>query len=278
MNARLRDHGHAGSLGQVSTEYVVLVSLVALPGLLVTTALGRKIASLFGRSTGSLGCGVAAAVTAVDPGGVYDGENVPLGADIADDLVGPTNGPVSLVYRDPAGGSGGDAVGGADIEPIAIVTPASGGVNARLSTFYSDPKNYAKVYDQVIHHGYGSIHNGCVAFMSTALRMSGVAMPKDGDPATRVTQPLSNYLENKLGWERISKGSDLRPGDVVFTQDGTRFPGYPAHTYMFSSWADQAKGVAWVVDNQGAAHKRNINQGGGGFNFTPFQYALRAPR
>ncbi len=126
---------------------------------------------------------------------------------------------------------------------------------------------------------YGTTSNGCVAFMSTALRQVGYSVPKHGRDArgegiSLVTRPFSNYLEGQLGFQRINDARALKPGDVVFTTDAPRWPGYPAHTYMFQSWADQSQGLAYVVDNQGSTHIRNIWQHGT-FNFSPFRYALR---
>ncbi|MBI5366636.1 MAG: C40 family peptidase [Planctomycetes bacterium] len=280
MNASSLRHVQLTARAQVSTEVVAVVGLVALSGMVVTSAFGRQIAGLFSRSTQGLGTGQVAAAIQVDPTGNYDGTTVQEGADIADDLVGPNLGGASLFYDVPAAGgapllaSAAGAPGGAGLPGEVSASPSP---MAKLASYYSDPAGYAKVYDQVINHGYGSIHNGCVAFMSTALRQAGVKMPQDGHLATRVNLPFSNYLEKTLGWKRITKASELTPGDVVFTQNGKRFAGSPAHTYMFAGWSDQKAGVAWVVDNQGAKHNRNIWKGGGGFNFTPFQYALRAP-
>jgi len=148
----------------------------------------------------------------------------------------------------------------------------------RLAEYYSNSSNYRNVYNDVMGW-YGTTSNGCVAFMSTALRQVGYSVPKHGRDArgegiSLVTRPFSNYLEGQLGFQRINDARALKPGDVVFTTDAPRWPGYPAHTYMFQSWADQSQGLAYVVDNQGSTHIRNIWQHGT-FNFSPFRYALR---
>lgn len=152
-------------------------------------------------------------------------------------------------------------------------------VHTKLFNFYSQRVNYNKVYDNVMGW-FGTRTNGCVAFMSTALRMIGVDVPQNGyldnEPVSLVTRPFSRYLEEKLGWKRFTNPNDLRPGDVVFTQTAPNDPGYPAHTYMFHSWSNKAASVAWVVDNQDFTHLRNIQESGT-FNFTPFDYGLRAP-
>ena len=86
----------------------------------------------------------------------------------------------------------------------------------------------------------------------------------------------SNYLQYNLGWKKILSGSSLKPGDIVFTKDHKRHPGYPAHTYMFAGWSNKRKSAGYVVDNRKFMYVRNIvgNAGGG---YTPFRYALRAP-
>jgi len=68
----------------------------------------------------------------------------------------------------------------------------------------------------------------------------------------------------------------IEPGDLVFTDDGGFGDGIPMHVYIFSKWHDTTKEVAWVIDNQDFTHRRNIYDGGGEFNFTPFAYFLRA--
>jgi len=78
-----------------------------------------------------------------------------------------------------------------------------------------------------------------------------------------------------LGWMRINDANSLQPGDVVMTEDDRRYPGYPAHTYMFHSWSDRSAGIGWVIDNQDFIHERNVF-GYGSYNFTPFAYALRS--
>jgi hypothetical protein len=151
-------------------------------------------------------------------------------------------------------------------------------VNKDLFLFYSKESNYNKVYSDVLKFYEAGTSNGCVAFMSEALREVGFAVPIEndslGENISLVTKPFSEFLESK-GWQRIAH-AQLQPGDVCFTTDAPSYPGYPAHTYMFHSWNDQSRGLANVVDNQAFTHIRNIFVGGGGFNFSPFAYALRA--
>lgn len=164
--------------------------------------------------------------------------------------------------------------------PSSTSTPS--GTHARLSEQYSSHGGYNAVRSAVRRFYPPDRDNGCVAYMSEALRQVGVPVPKTADASgssiSLVTKPFSNYLEHQLGWQRITSAADLRPGDVCFTRDNPSHPGYPAHTFMFQGWKDQARGIAWVVDNQDNVHPRNIHVDDfGNYNFTPFRYALRSP-
>lgn len=167
----------------------------------------------------------------------------------------------------------------ASLLKATVSQPMPGSVNRKLFDYYSQSANYKKVYNNVMGW-YGTKTNGCVAFMSTALRQVGVSVPQNGnlggDPISLVTLPFSRYLSEKLGWKKITKAADLQPGDIVFTVDAPGWPGYPWHTYMFHSWVDKENGTGRVIDNQAFTHNRNIF-GYGSYNFSPFAYALRAP-
>lgn len=161
---------------------------------------------------------------------------------------------------------------------VLAAKSSEGSFNRKLAVFYSNQSNYNKVYDDVMNW-YGTKTNACVAFMSTAIRMAGLDIPKygyyKGERISLVTLPFAGYLEDKLKWKRIEKADDLKSGDVVMTEDDRNWPGYPAHTYMFYSWSNKAKSIGNVIDNQGFIHERNIF-GYGDYNFTPFAYALRS--
>jgi len=152
--------------------------------------------------------------------------------------------------------------------------------NKKLFEFYSVRTNYDDVFDEVLRFYPAGRRNGCVAFMSTALRKSGTAVPLseyyNGESVSLVTKPFARYLTERLNWTKITSANNLQPGDVVLTEDDVRYPGYPAHTYMFYGWSNQKSGIGWVIDNQDFIHERNIF-GYGTYNFTPFAYALRSP-
>ena len=157
--------------------------------------------------------------------------------------------------------------------------PSNKNFSKQLAAWYSQSSNYNLVMQDVKAFYPPLRYNGCVAFMSAALRRLGVAIPiakSDPESPSLVTRPFSNYLENRLGWVRITTAASLSEGDIVFTRDNPSYPGYPAHVYMFHSWSNRALGIALVVDNQEFTHERNIYDNDVGFNFTPFAYALRA--
>jgi hypothetical protein len=134
-------------------------------------------------------------------------------------------------------------VGGATADPLI----ASADPGRRLARYYSVAANYARVKREVLRW-HGTTRNGCVAFVSTALREVGVDIPergvRNGYGISRITFTLSNYLEHELGWERVAHAAALRGGDVVFTT------GYPDHVFVFHAWADRRRWVAVVIDNQ----------------------------
>lgn len=148
-----------------------------------------------------------------------------------------------------------------------------------FNSFFSDESNYRNVYRSVISW-FGSTSNACVAFASTALRMMGVNVPQNGiwngERLSLLTRPFSNYLESKLGWIRITDSRDLEPGDLVFTVDEPKAPGYPAHVFMHSGYADDARGISWAIDNQGFTHTRAL-AGDLKKDYSAFAYALRWP-
>jgi cell wall-associated NlpC family hydrolase len=146
---------------------------------------------------------------------------------------------------------------------------------ARLVEWYGTKKHYRQVRREVLGW-HKTTKNACVAFVSTALRRIGVDVPLDaevdGEKVSRLTRPLSLWLEDRLGWQRIDDVADLAPGDVVFTEHAE----YPWHVYVFVAWKDAGDHVAVTLDNQGFRRARDVLGHGDG-NFTPFAYALRAP-
>lgn len=169
-------------------------------------------------------------------------------------------------------------------KPTTTPTVPVASVNKRLFNFYNNKENYLRVYDNVVSWFSATrpTYNGCVAFMSSALRLSGFDVPfsngVDGYSISRVTRPFSEFLISR-GWKKIINPTELQPGDVCFSQvgmlNGKPDVGYPAHTYMFVKWEKAGStAMAYVNDNNGYNQLRNITASGPN---TPFEYALRAP-
>ena len=163
---------------------------------------------------------------------------------------------------------------------LVSIAPASAAAEeedtaARLVEWYGARKHYRQVRREVLGW-HKTTKNACVAFVSTALREIGVEVPLDaevdGEKVSRLTRPLSLWLEERLGWRRIDDVDELAPGDVVFTEHAD----YPWHVYVFVAWKDAGEHLAITLDNQGFRRVRDVLGHGDG-NFTPFAYALRAP-
>ena len=158
---------------------------------------------------------------------------------------------------------------------LATTAPARADTATDLVEWYGTRKHYRSVKKEVVGW-HKTTRNACVAFVSTALRRIGVDVPRDaevdGEKVSRLTRPLSIWLEDRLGWQRIDDVDALRAGDVVFTENAE----YPWHVYVFVSWKDADDHIAITLDNQGFRRARDVLGHGDG-NFTPFAYALRAP-
>jgi lysozyme family protein len=158
-------------------------------------------------------------------------------------------------------------------------SPAASTITGRLYEYYSQLSNYQKVLDDVMDWR-GTTCLSCVAFVSTALRLSGYQVYDEpdinGDSPLVWTAALSSQLIER-GWLKSEEASDLMPGDIVFTigTGSGEDEGVPDHVYMFAGWDDEEKLNAWVIDNQKFLHLRNI-YAYGDFQFTPFWYFLRA--
>ena len=86
-----------------------------------------------------------------------------------------------------------------------------------------------------------------------------------------VTLPFKIWLEQNVSPRRINDANKLRPGDICFSTDEPGFPGFPAHVYFFIEYYPGNTRAAYVVDNQGPKHQRNLGNG----LKSPFAFALR---
>lgn len=162
---------------------------------------------------------------------------------------------------------------------------APAGTSARLAHGFRQKQFYRQVRRESAPWNETS-HSACVAFVTTALRHVGVPLRRgqrlDGMDVTRVTLPLSRYLEERLGWQRMDAMSELRPGDVVFTDDAPCCPGIPDRVFVFMGWVDPQHTRARVVDDQSfvresvlVAERRDDRHHHDDGHMT-FSYALRA--
>lgn len=183
----------------------------------------------------------------------------------------------TLVFAAPSTALCGSAELGSQSLSVAPQEAAVAG--SEFAAFFSNEANYNRVYWNVMGW-FGSTKNGCVAFASTALRFMGASISIDtiynGERASLLTRPFSSFLENRLGWQRIGSSKELKPGDLVFTVDEPRAPGYPAHVFMHNGYADTARTISLAVDNQDFTHERAL-AGDVKKDYSAFAYALRSP-
>lgn len=158
---------------------------------------------------------------------------------------------------------------------LLLASPArADGLTEQLFDYFSDKKNYKQVRRDVLEW-HGTTRNGCVAFVSTALRHVGMDIPvrgkRDGWGISRITFAFSDYLEQEHAWTKMTDVAELVPGDIVFTD------GYPDHVFLFHSWNNERKRIAVVIDNQGFAIRRRLRPKSGS-DVAAFSYALRPPK
>ncbi|MGM0438649.1 MAG: C39 family peptidase [Bacillota bacterium] len=133
----------------------------------------------------------------------------------------------------------------------------------------------------------------CVAFVSAALRDFGYdihATVTDGITGSQTKEDTLVYNLFAAGFKKSEDISQLKPGDICFTEpeyySGVELSNpytpdqregyFPNHTYIFMNWVDPSSTkYAWVVDNQGERHKRNMSVSG---EHTQFGYFMHLPR
>lgn len=136
-------------------------------------------------------------------------------------------------------------------------------IGPELADYLGSKTGFRKVRKDVLGW-HKTMRNGCVAVVSTALRHLGVDVPqreqRDGMGVSRITLALLMYLEDDLGWTRFEMDDDaIIEGDLIFTTDAECCPGIPAHVMVFLGWKDRDDRIAWVVDNQGGRHGRDLD-------------------
>jgi hypothetical protein len=128
----------------------------------------------------------------------------------------------------------------------------------------------------------GGETNTCTAFASSVLREFGIQVPikdiqlnEEVINISLITRAFSDWLMENVNCERILDYKSLQSGDICFTRDNKKFPGFPAHVYFFLGYYLDDTGAAYIVDNQGQNHPRNLDEDRP--HKTPFGYALRLP-
>jgi hypothetical protein len=155
--------------------------------------------------------------------------------------------------------------------PTATAVDPALSVNARFDAWFTAPGNYDRVAQAVMHSGFTSSRNACVAFDVTAWRLSGLLdVPRSTATLQLIriqTVPFSAWLMQDQGWMCSTDVAALQPGDVVFAAPNPgggrpirpEAPPETSHVYLFHGWLDRARGVAQVVDNQAPGiHRRNV--------------------
>ncbi|MBS1707082.1 MAG: hypothetical protein JST40_14560 [Armatimonadetes bacterium] len=170
--------------------------------------------------------------------------------------------------------------------PITAALAVSDVITKRLDDYYV--ANFRKVYDNVMGW-FGTTSNGCVAFLSSALRLSGYLVPPidspsgwgprnpDGTGSPHLISEWTGAFQwwiAKQGWQKIVGMNQLQRGDVVFANDNSGDP-VPSHVFEFHSWIDQASSLANVLDNQNGPnglHQRPLASPG---EKDPYRYHFR---
>ncbi|MBE6062079.1 MAG: cell wall-binding protein [Clostridium butyricum] len=118
------------------------------------------------------------------------------------------------------------------------ISPSSTHSNTQFQLFkyLTDTNNRVSVHYRAIELHGGITSNNCVFFTSEALRRIGVNLPL----GTCNTYDLEDKLQ-AMGWLESYDLSQLKPGDIVFTNGYT-------HVYVFMGWASD--GNAYICDNQ----------------------------
>jgi hypothetical protein len=160
------------------------------------------------------------------------------------------------------------------------VPAAADTLGERLVRDYGSARGYRSIKREVLAW-HGTTRNGCVAFVSTALRRLGLPVPQDGVDAdghgvSRITIALARHLEAALHWRRIDDPAALQPGDLVFTTDHPCCVGIPEHVFVFAAWHDRARMQALAIDNQGRRYVRALRPDAP-TSHAAFAWALRAP-
>ncbi|MGL4739665.1 MAG: SH3 domain-containing protein [Sarcina sp.] len=120
--------------------------------------------------------------------------------------------------------------------------------------YVSSKENRDKAWDEALDLHNEIKTNNCVFYMSSILRGMGYDVPD----YIGYTTYFSDWLAQN-GWHKEYNLNNIKPGDIAFSGE--------THVVMFLSWANKAKGIANVNDeqvvayNNGLSYQRNIVHG-----------------
>ncbi|MGL5822497.1 MAG: SH3 domain-containing protein [Sarcina sp.] len=135
-------------------------------------------------------------------------------------------------------------------------------LQSQFVDYVSKRGNRDKAWDEALNLHNGIRTNNCVFYMSSVLRGLGYDVPD----YIGYTTYLSDWLEQN-GWHKEYNLNNIKPGDIAFSGE--------THVVMFLSWANKAKGIANVNDeqvvayNSGLSYERNIVHGAENNGYIP---------
>lgn len=127
-----------------------------------------------------------------------------------------------------------------------------------LYNFILNIYNQKSVEKRVIRMNNGTLHLGCIYYVSESLRRIGLNIPMN----VSNTSSMTSFLK-KQAWKISYDAKKLLPGDICFTTK-TKKINKPTHAYIFMGWVQSINTkYAYVCDNQSydfgkSYHKRNI--------------------
>ncbi|GAA4838084.1 S-layer homology domain-containing protein [Algivirga pacifica] len=158
-----------------------------------------------------------------------------------------------------------------------VASPIANDYQVKIETSVGGHPEYADFandnHAMLLDEAWGQITAGtpCAAFVSATLRRFDYdiwATVTDGTPYENSLGYCLKYELQRYGYQQSFDISKVRKGDICFTIDKW-FPDsdgggyYPTHVYFFMEWVTPGQtDYAWIVDNQGKRHIRNMTVDG----------------
>lgn len=181
---------------------------------------------------------------------------------------------------------------------ILIFVAALGFAVTCFSQAKNDSLNWGQVYvqdivenfDAYVDEAWGDIEGGtpCVAFVCVGLRhhptpdqnfsdIYAIVTEGPAEPAEPCHVQLECSLRERGFYGPCFNPNELKPGDVLFTEDVSPFMGelWPSHAYIFREWVESGStDYAYIIDYHGDQVYRNMTVNG---QYDKFQYYMRSP-